>query len=151
MPSVSTSITCAAGGEPVDHLLQKLTANLGNASGCVEIGEVTLGETEVAIKAVDQDLEGVLERVEVLLLGAVFRGAHAGFRFQAEGAQVGEQMAKDLELVGRRPAIELEHDRRVKRRDIAMPDVAGDAGEKDRGVTALEPAHHRHLRNRMAL
>src|SRR3954465_11788121 len=60
-------------------------------------------------------------------------------------------MAKDLELVRGWPAIELEHDRWVERCDIAMPDVAGDPGEKDRGVAALEPAHHRHLGNRMAL
>src|SRR5256885_1276583 len=32
-----------------------------------------------------------------------------------------------------------------------MPDVAGDAGEKDRGVTPFEPAHHRHLGDGMAL
>ena len=32
-----------------------------------------------------------------------------------------------------------------------MPDVARDAGEKDRGVTAFEAAHHRHLGNGMAL
>ena len=32
-----------------------------------------------------------------------------------------------------------------------MPDVARDACEKDRGVTAFEPAHHGHLRNGMAL
>src|SRR5437763_4447420 len=32
-----------------------------------------------------------------------------------------------------------------------MPDVAGDAGEEDRSVTAFEPAHHRHFRNGMAL
>ena len=32
-----------------------------------------------------------------------------------------------------------------------MPDVARDAGEEDLGVTAFEPAHHRHLRNGMAL
>ena len=32
-----------------------------------------------------------------------------------------------------------------------MPDVARDAREEDRGVAALEAAHHRHLRNGMAL
>ena len=32
-----------------------------------------------------------------------------------------------------------------------MPDVARDAGEKDGGVTAFEPAHHRHFGNGMAL
>src|SRR5256714_8951460 len=32
-----------------------------------------------------------------------------------------------------------------------MPDVAGYAGEKDRGVTAFKSAHHRHLGNGMPL
>src|SRR5437868_14844596 len=32
-----------------------------------------------------------------------------------------------------------------------MPHVAGDASEEDVGVTALEAAHQRHLRNGMAL
>src|SRR5437773_8386302 len=32
-----------------------------------------------------------------------------------------------------------------------MPDVAGDTREKNRGVTAFETAHHRHLGNGMAL
>ena len=58
----------AARVQPVDHLLQKLAADLGDARGRVEIGEVSLGETEVAVEAVDQDLEGVLEGVEILLL-----------------------------------------------------------------------------------
>src|SRR5205085_5683703 len=102
-------------------------------------------------KAVDQNFEGVLESVEVLLLRAVFRRSHAGLRLEPERAQIGEQMAKDLELVCRGPAIELEHDRGIERGDIAMPDVTGDAGEEDRGVTALEAAHHRHFRNGMAL
>ena len=60
-------------------------------------------------------------------------------------------MPKDLELIVYREAIELEHDRRIKRGDVAMPDVARDAGEENVGVTAFKPAHHRHLRNAMAL
>src|ERR1700681_3797831 len=32
-----------------------------------------------------------------------------------------------------------------------MPDVARDAGEKDRGVTAFKAAHHRHFGNGMTL
>src|ERR1700682_1738595 len=60
-------------------------------------------------------------------------------------------MTEYLELVGHREAIELQHDGGIKRGDVAMPDVARDACEKDRGVTAFEPAHHRHLGNGMAL
>ena len=60
-------------------------------------------------------------------------------------------MPENLELIGRRKTIELQHDRRIKRSDVAVPDVARDAGEKDIGVTAFETAHHRQLRNGMAL
>src|SRR5713226_4457832 len=51
----------------------------------------------------------------------------------------------------RRKAIELQHDRRIKRRHVAMPDVARDTGKEDVGVATLERAHHRHLRNGMTL
>ena len=60
-------------------------------------------------------------------------------------------MAKDLELIARGEAIELEHDRRIKRGNIAMPNVPGHAGEKDVGVTAFERARDRQLQNGMAL
>ena len=60
-------------------------------------------------------------------------------------------MAKDLELIVHRKTIELQHDRGIKRGDVAMPDVARHAGEKDVGVAAFEAAHHRHLGNGMAL
>ena len=60
-------------------------------------------------------------------------------------------MPEDLELIGHREAIELQHDGGIKRGDVAMPDVARDAGEEDRGVAAFEAAHHRHLGNGMAL
>ena len=68
---------------------KQVAADLGDARGGVEVGEVALRETEVAVEAVDQDLEGVLQRVEMLLLPAIGRGAHARFRFEAEGAQIG--------------------------------------------------------------
>ena len=60
-------------------------------------------------------------------------------------------MPKDLQLIGRREAVELQHDRRIKRGDVAMPDVARHTGEEDVGVTAFECARHRHFGNGMAL
>src|SRR6202011_3446672 len=57
---------------------------------------------------------------------------------------------KNLEFVRDWKAIELQHDRWIKGRDIAVPDVARHAREKNVGVTAFEPAHHRHLRNGVA-
>ena len=69
MPSVSTSMTCAPRAFSQSIIFcNKLAADLRDARRRIEIGEVSLGETEVAVKAVDQDLEGVLERVEILLL-----------------------------------------------------------------------------------
>ena len=60
-------------------------------------------------------------------------------------------MPEDLQLVGRGKTIELQHDRRIKRGDVAMPDVMRDAGKEDVCITAFERAHHRHLRDGMAL
>src|ERR1043166_5494599 len=60
-------------------------------------------------------------------------------------------MPKDLQLIARGKAIELEHDRGIKRGDVAMPDVPGHPGEKDVGVAAFERARDRQLRNGMAL
>ena len=141
----------AARVQPIDHLLQKLAPDLGDARGRVEIGEVSLSETEIAVEAVDQNLEGVLERVEDTAACFPVGGRMLRLGFEPEGAQIGQQMPEDLELIGHREAIELQHDRGIERGDVAMPDVARDAGEKDRGVTAFEAAHHRHLGNGMAL
>src|ERR687892_17413 len=60
-------------------------------------------------------------------------------------------MPKNLQLIRRREAIELQHDGRIKRRDVAMPDVARHSGEEDVSVTAFECARHRELWNRVAL
>src|SRR5215831_9627284 len=60
-------------------------------------------------------------------------------------------MPKDLELIRCREAIELQHDRWIKRRDVAMPDVARHTGEEYVGVTAFECARHRQFGNGMAL
>src|SRR5947199_10155319 len=60
-------------------------------------------------------------------------------------------MSEDFEPIALRKAIELEHDRRIKRGDVAMPDVARDAGEKDVGVTAFERLRQRQLGNAVSL
>src|SRR5260370_36465759 len=60
-------------------------------------------------------------------------------------------MPKDLQLIRRGEAVELQHDRRIKRRDVAMPDVARHTGEEDVGVTAFESTRHRQFGNGMAL
>src|SRR6266576_4234210 len=60
-------------------------------------------------------------------------------------------MPKDLQLIRRWKAVELQHDRGIKRRDVTMPDVARHTGEEDVGVTAFECARHRQFGNGMAL
>src|SRR6266704_2797758 len=60
-------------------------------------------------------------------------------------------MSKDLQSIACGKAIELEHDRRIKRRDVAMPDVARDARKEDIGVTAFERLRQRQLRNAVFL
>ena len=137
--------------QPVDHLFQQIAPDLRDARGGVEIGKVSLGKTEVAVVTVDQNLECVLQGMKMPLLLWLWRGAHLRFRFETKRAQISQQMAKDLQLVGHGKAIELQHDRRIKRGDVTMPDVARNTGEKDVGVAAFEAAYHRHFRNGMAL
>ena len=60
-------------------------------------------------------------------------------------------MPKDLKLIGGGEAVELQHDRRIKRGDIAVPDSARYAREVDGGKAAFETHRHRHFRNAVAL
>src|SRR6266567_1022376 len=60
-------------------------------------------------------------------------------------------MPKDLQLITRREAIELEHDRGIQRCDIAVPDVACHARKKYVGVTAFIRLRHWQLGNAVAL
>src|SRR4029077_4675823 len=60
-------------------------------------------------------------------------------------------MSEDLQSIALRETIKLEHDRRIKGRDVAMPDVARDAGEEDVGVTAFEALRQRQLRDAVFL
>src|SRR5213076_2849915 len=76
---------------------------------------------------------------------------HLPFGFETETTQIGKQMPEDLELVGDRKAIELQHDLLVKRRDVAVPDVARNTGEVDGGKSTFETARHRHFRNAVTL
>src|SRR5438477_6562681 len=112
---------------------------------------MALRESEIAVKAVDQNFERVLKGFEMSLLGRIFCRAHFRLCFQAKFPQVGQQMPKNLQPIALREAIELKHDRRIKRRDVAMPDVARHAGEKDVGVTALERLWQRQLGDGMSL
>src|SRR3954454_5263999 len=59
-------------------------------------------------------------------------------------------MSKDLQLIRRRKAVELQHDGGIKRGDVAMPDVARHTGEENVGVTAFECTRRRQFGNGMA-
>ena len=88
--------------------------------------------------------------MEVALLFRIFPHAHFRLGLQAKGAEIGEQMPENLEPVTRGKAIELQHDRRVKRSDVAVPDVVRNTGKKDVGIPAFERSRHRHFGNGMA-
>src|SRR5258708_33859860 len=60
-------------------------------------------------------------------------------------------MSEDLQPIARRKAIKLEHDRRIKGRDVAMPDVSRNAGEENVSVTAFESLWHRQFGNAVFL
>src|SRR5881296_3845352 len=87
----------------------------------------------------------------MMLFFRIFRRALFRLCCQPESAQIREQMPKDLQLITRRKAIELEHDRGIQRRDVAVPDVACHAGEKYIGVTTFERARYGQLGDGMAL
>src|SRR5881392_677135 len=72
------------------------------------------------------------------LFSGIFGRSHLCLGFESELAQIGQQMAKDLEPIAVGEAIELKHDRGIKRSDIAMPDVGRDSSKEDIGVTAFE-------------
>src|SRR2546423_12239662 len=76
---------------------------------------------------------------------------HLPFGFKTKTAQIGKQMPEDLELIGDRKAIELQHDRWVERSDVAVPNVTRDPGEVDGGEAAFKTACHRHFRNAVTL
>src|SRR5207249_7159286 len=101
---------------------------------------MSLGKAEISIKAVNQNLEGVLQGVEIALARRIFLGPHPRLRFQPERPQIGKQMPEDLKLVRDRKTIELQHDRWIERGDIAVPDVASDHSEVDGGEATFETA-----------
>src|SRR3954447_16912457 len=59
-------------------------------------------------------------------------------------------MSKDLQLIPHREAVELQHDRGIKRGDVTMPDIARYTREEDVRVTAFERPWYRQFGNGMA-
>ncbi len=112
---------------------------------------MSLRESQITVEAVEKDFESVLQRLEMMLFGGILFRPHSCFGFEPEVAEIGEQMPKDLQFVGDGKAIELQHDRRIKRGDIAMPHVVRHTGEEDVSVTAFERSRHRQFGNGMTL
>src|SRR5215217_1159961 len=112
---------------------------------------MSLRESKITVEAVEQNFERILQRLEMMLPGGISFGPHSCFSFEPEVAEVREQMPKDLQLICRGEAVKLQHDGRIKRCHVAMPDASGNTGEEDVRVTALECARHRQFGNRMAL
>src|SRR4026209_2648391 len=112
---------------------------------------MSLPKAEIPVEAIQQNLELVLQCLEVVLLRGILLRPHFCLRFQSKCAQIGDQMPEDLQLIRHRKTIEFQHDRRIERSDVAVPDVVRDSGKEDVGVTAFERTHHRQLRNGMTL
>ncbi len=86
----------------------------------------------------------------MMLFCRILFGSHFRLCFEPERADISQQMPENLQLIRRRETLELQHHRRIKRSDVAVPHVARNAGEKDVGVAAFERARHRQLGNGMA-
>ena len=103
MPSVSTSITCAPrSSSSAIGGLDQLAPAPGHGVGLDEIVEVAHRKAEVAVKRVDENFEGLLQRLEVAPRGAV-EFARRRLGLDAEAAQVAEHLEEHAER-GRPPA-----------------------------------------------
>jgi len=87
--------------EPVDHLLQQIAPDLRYTRGGVEVCEMSLRESKVTVKAVEENLERVLQRLKMMLSRGISFRPHSCFGFEPEVATVSVASRKttDLELV----------------------------------------------------
>src|SRR2546429_8536253 len=98
---------------------------------------MSLREPQITVETVQQNLERILQRLEMMLLRRIFLRPHLGLRFQSKRAQTSEQMAEDLHLIARRKTIEFQHERRIARRDVAVPDVVPSTGKEEIRISSL--------------
>ena len=126
--------------EPVEQRLHEPPALAGHAVGHLEVVPVPLREGEVAVERVDEDLEGLLERVQEdpVLRGGRLAGQPLGR--DAELAEVAEQGRRDPEPVGGREEVLPQHQGRVERGHVHVQHVAGHALLEHRGVAARDTA-----------
>src|SRR5207244_10904630 len=128
----------AARIEPLNHLLKQIAPDLRHTRGSVEVGEMSLRESEIAVETVQQNFKRVLQRLKMVLLGGILFRAHFRFCLQAKRAEIRQQMPKDLELVRCGKTVELQHHRWIQRSDVESPHVTRHTDKKNVGVTALE-------------
>ncbi len=76
--------------QPIDHLSQQIASDLSDTRGGVEVSEMALPETEVAVKTVDQNLERILQGLEMVLLRWIFFRPQIRFCLEAKGAEIGQ-------------------------------------------------------------
>src|SRR5207248_6052344 len=101
----------AARIKPVDHFLQQIAPDLGDARGGIEIGEMSLRETQISVETVQQNFECILQRLEMMLPGGILLRPHFRLRFESKGAHVSKQMPENLQLICCGEALELQHHR----------------------------------------
>ena len=126
--------------QPIEQGLHEAPALAGDPVGHVEVVPVALREGEVAVEGVDEDLEGLLERVQedpVLGSGGL-PGQPLGR--DPELAQVAQQRGGDSQAVGGREQGLGQHQGRVERGHVHVEHVAGDPVLEHRGVAARDAA-----------
>src|SRR5436190_19713679 len=99
---------------------------------------MSLREPQITVETVQQNLERILQRLEMMLLCRIFLRAHLGLRFQPKRAEISKQMAEDLQLIAHRKTIVFHHDRRIEHNDDAVPDVVRIYGEEVISVSYFE-------------
>src|SRR5439155_844657 len=55
--------------EPLNHLLKQIAPDLRHTRGSVEVGKMSLRESEIAVETVQQNFKRVLQRLKMVLLG----------------------------------------------------------------------------------
>ena len=130
--------------QPGDQILDEGAAFARHAVGGVVVVPVPLGEGEVAVEGVDEDLEGLLERPRQGPLGGGGRLAGETLGRHSELAEIAEQGGEDAEGIAARRDLLREHERGIEGRDVHVEHALGHAGQEHRRV----PARHRPPRRR---
>src|SRR4051812_46486220 len=97
-----------------------------------------LRKTKIAVKGVNQNFKRLLDRVQSRTLAFVRCFLHRRLRLEPKFSKISQQAAENSEPILRGKTIEAQHHARVERGDVAVPDIARDAGEKNVRVAAFK-------------